>query len=196
MPHAGLMYGKAEQLRTLEPYKLTACSNFLPGPEHGQSSRWETGTASFEAIAGIAASIEYMASVGVSAGIASTSDPLRRKLQSSYYAINKHETDISQVFLKEAADIQGLTMYGVTDTSKRTPTFAMNVDGLKSTELAQKLVDRGVACGAGHFYAINFPKLMNLEDVGGFTRIAFFHYHTLDDVYFVISALKNIVQSI
>jgi len=198
-PHAGLMFGKAEQLMKLEPYKLTACSNYLPGPEYGQSSRWETGTASFEAIAGIKAAIEYMASIGVRAGIASQSDSLRKKLQSAYYAINTHESEISELFLKEVVDTPGLTVYGVTDTDqlgKRTPTFAMNMEGLKTGELAQKLTDRGIACGGGHFYAINFPKLMKLEELGGFTRIAFFHYHTLEDVMFVTKALRNIAESL
>ena len=194
-PHAGLLYGKADLLMKLEPYKLSACSNLLPGPDCGQSSRWETGTASFEAIAGIRASVEYMASIGVKAGLSSSSDNLRKKLQSAYHAIYRHETEISEMFLKEVKEIAGLTVYGVTDLddiSKRTPTFAINIEGLKAPQLAQKLVDRGIACGAGHFYAINFPKLMDLEDLGGFTRIAFCHYHTLEDVKFVITALHNI----
>jgi len=198
-PHAGLMFGKAEQLMKLEPYKLAACSNHLPGPEHGQSSRWETGTASFEAIAGIKAAIEYMASIGVRAGIASQSDKLRKKLSAAYHAINTHETEISELFLREVAEIPGLTVYGVTDTehvAKRTPTFAMNMEGLKAGELAQKLTDRGIACGGGHFYALYFPKLMKLEELGGFTRIAFFHYHTTEDVIFVVKALRNIAASL
>ena len=63
-------------------------------------------------------------------------------------------------------------------------------------QLAQRLIDRGVACGAGHFYAINFPKLMKLEDNGGFTRISFFHYHTLEDVKYVVKILKDISKTV
>jgi hypothetical protein len=34
---------------------------------------------------------------------------------------------------------------------------------------------QGVACGAGHFYAINFPKLMGIQTLGGFARIGRCH---------------------
>ena len=33
---------------------------------------------------------------------------------------------------------------------KHIPTFDLDIEGLKAPQLAQKLVDRGVACGAGH----------------------------------------------
>ena len=64
--------------------------------------------------------------------------------------------------------------------------------GLTAPQFAQEMVDRGVACAAGHFYALNFPKLMGLEDVGGFLRISFFHYHTIQDLEKVIKALRDI----
>ena len=198
-PHAGLMYGKAELLERFEPYKLTACTNLLPGPESCQSSKWETGTASFEAIAGIKAAIEYMASIGVKAGISSPSDTLRKKLQSAYDAITCHENEMSKLFLSETAKIPGLTLYGVKNLeqiSKRTPTFCLNIEGLKAPQLAQQLVNRGVACGAGNFYAINFPKLMKIEDLGGFTRIGFCHYHTLEDVRCVAAILRDIAADV
>jgi len=197
-PHAGLAFGKTEVLTKLEPYKLTACSNHLPAGNFGQTSRWETGTANFEAIAGIAAAVEYMASVGLKAGISSTTDNLRSRLSSSYHAIRMHENKISEMFLNGASSIQGLTVYGVTELdmlSHRTPTFAVNIEGMRAPELADKLVGKGVACGAGHFYAINFPRLMGIEDLGGFTRIAFFHYNTEEEVAFVLQALKDIASS-
>jgi len=197
-PHAGLMFGKAEHLTKLKPYKLTACSNLLPSSA-SQSSRWETGTASFESIAGIKAAIEYIASIGVKAGLSSPMDPLRKRLQSAFYAINCHEKEISKLFLKATADIPGLTIYGVKDpeqVSKRTPTFGVNIEGMKSPQLAQELVNRGVACGAGHFYAIYFPKLVKLEEVGGFTRIGFCHYHTLEEVTRVVDILRDIASQV
>ena len=68
---------KRDILERLTPYKLNACTNLLPSPASCQSSRWETGTSSFEAIAGIEASILYMASISVRAGLCSAADSLR-----------------------------------------------------------------------------------------------------------------------
>ena len=194
-PHAGLMYGKEKLLKKLVPYKLSACTDLLPGPETCQSSKWETGTGNFEAIAGIKATIEYIASIGVKSGQCDVNDSLRYKLEMGYKAILSHENYISMLFLDEVNEIDGVTIYGVTEISEideRTPTFAINMAGLTAPQLAQEMVDRGVACAAGHFYALNFPKLMGLEDVGGFLRISFFHYHTIQDLEKVIKALRDI----
>ena len=197
-PHAGLMYGKKSVLELLTPYKLTACTDLLPSSLSCQSSRWETGTASFEAVAGITAAVEYLASLGVRSGDCSVSDNLRTRLIASYAAIKRHEAKIAGMFLSQAATISGLTVYGVLsdDMGQRTPTFSVTMAGVTAGQLAQHLVDRGVAAGAGHFYALQFPVRMNLTENGGFTRIGFFHYNTLEEVGRVIAALKDISLSI
>ena len=57
------------------------------------------------------------------------------------------------------------------------------------------LVARGVVCGAGHFYALGFPRLMELEARGGFTRLGFFHYNTMAEVATVCSVLRDLAGS-
>lgn len=68
--------------------------------------------------------------------------------------------------------------------------------GLTAGQLALQLVDRGVAAGAGHFYALSFPQHMGLTENGGFTRIGFFHYNTLAEVQKVVNILKEIAQEV
>ena len=68
--------------------------------------------------------------------------------------------------------------------------------GLTAGQLALQLVDRGVAAGAGHFYALSFPQHMGLTKNGGFTRIGFFHYNTLAEVQKVVNILKEIAQEV
>ena len=206
-PHAAIMYGKEKLLKDLIPYKLSACTDQLPSLKTCQTSKWETGTASFEAIAGIKATIEYIASIGVKYGYSDTS--LRTKLDCGYRAILSHENEISNMVLQRLKDIDGVKLYGVNgkikenhwgekvfkpEVDKRTPTFAINMEGLTAPELAQELVDRKIACMAGNFYAINFPKLMGIEDIGGFVRLSFFHYHSLEDVERVMNSLEEIAS--
>ena len=56
-PHMGVLYGKREQLKRLEPYKVRPASNESP-------HRWETGTMNHECIAGITACVEYWEELG------------------------------------------------------------------------------------------------------------------------------------
>jgi len=193
-PHAGILWGRKEVLQKLEPFKLTACSNLLPSGA-SQSSRWETGTANFESIAGIKACVEYLATIDSRAGSGKSVD-LRERLEASYRAIRNHEEDICKLFLDTVADLPSITVHGVTDmkqVGQRTPTFCLTMMGVSGPQLAQHLVDRGVACGAGHFYALNFPKQARLEE-GVFVRLSFCHYHTMEEVSTVLKALQDIVR--
>ena len=52
-----------------------------------------------------------------------------------------------------------------------------------------------MVCGAGHFYALGFPRLMELEARGGFTRLGFFHYNTMAEVATVCSVLRDLAGS-
>lgn len=54
-PHLGMLYGKIEHLKRLKPYKVALAPDAPP-------ECWETGTKSFEALAGFNASIDYIAS--------------------------------------------------------------------------------------------------------------------------------------
>ena len=61
-PHLGVLYGRSEVLERLPSYKIR--------PAH---DRFETGTQSFEAIAGARAAVEYIASIGERFGAAHVS---------------------------------------------------------------------------------------------------------------------------
>jgi cysteine desulfurase family protein (TIGR01976 family) len=55
-PHVGILWGKREHLCSLPAYKLRPATDDLPG-------RWMTGTQNHEGLAGVAAAIDYLASV-------------------------------------------------------------------------------------------------------------------------------------
>ena len=76
--------------------------------------------------------MEYLASLGVRAGLVRRSERLRRRLEVSYSLICSHEHKLSHLFLSEALTIPGLTVYGITeveDISRRTPTFSISIRG-------------------------------------------------------------------
>jgi cysteine desulfurase family protein (TIGR01976 family) len=56
-PHVGILYGKREHLTRLTPYKVKPGSNEVP-------FKWETGTLNHEGLAGLVATINYLAKLG------------------------------------------------------------------------------------------------------------------------------------
>jgi cysteine desulfurase family protein (TIGR01976 family) len=186
-PHMGVLYGKREHLKRLQPYKVRANTEAIP-------SRWEWGTLNHECIAGISACIEYLANLG--RHVDATASTRRDGLQSAYKAIQTHERELSERMLRGLAQIRGLKIYGVADPSRvaeRCPTFAVRVEGHTPLELAAKLGDRGFFTWDGNYYALNLTERLDVERSGGFLRIGFVHYNTLDEVDGVLGALREIV---
>jgi len=66
-PHMGVLYGKREHLKRLQPYKVRPCTNEIP-------NRWEWGTMNHECIAGIKACVDYWEELGRRATSAAKAD--------------------------------------------------------------------------------------------------------------------------
>ncbi len=61
-PHQGILWGRYDLLESLPAYKVRPAHD---EPPH----RWETGTPAFELIAGIGAAVDYLDSLGGTAGV-------------------------------------------------------------------------------------------------------------------------------
>ena len=56
-PHTGILFGRPEVMGGLQAYKVRPAPSDPP-------DKWETGTQSFESLAGVAAAVEYLESLG------------------------------------------------------------------------------------------------------------------------------------
>jgi selenocysteine lyase/cysteine desulfurase len=183
----GVLYGKREHLKRLQPYKVRANTEAIP-------NRWEWGTLNHECIAGIAACVDYLADLGRHVG--SNSSDRRSALRAAYQAIQVHERGLSQRMLGGLAKIPGLKIFGIADPERcneRCPTFAVRVEGHTPLELATKLGERGFFTWDGNYYALNLTERLDVERTGGFLRIGFVHYNTLEEADAVLAALAEIV---
>jgi cysteine desulfurase family protein (TIGR01976 family) len=177
-PHTGCLYGRYELLDQLDAYKLRPAPDKPPG-------KWETGTQSFESLAGVAAAVEYLASLG-------EGDDLRDRLISALDAIAVYERNLSTRFLEGIAPMDGITLYGIPTAEGRTPTFAIDVAGLPPAEVARRLGDRGIFVWSGDYYAVEVMDRLGVADAGGLVRIGFVHYNTADEVDRVLNALADL----
>lgn len=182
-PHTGTLYGKYELLDSLEAYKVRPASTRPPG-------KWETGTQSFESIAGVGAAVDYLASIGPATGA-----DRRERLRLALQGIRQYEALISDRFLRGATAVPGLHVYGITDVERldeRTPTFAVSLAGWSPREVAEALGRQGIFVWDGHYYAVAVMERLGLLDQGGLVRIGFVHYNTFEEVDRVLEALSKL----
>jgi cysteine desulfurase family protein (TIGR01976 family) len=188
-PHMGVLYGKREHLKRLQPYKVRANTNQVP-------NRWEWGTLNHECIAGVAACVEYLADLG--RHIDPSASTRRAALLAAYRAIQCYERSLVERLIRGLLAVPRLKLYGIADPSRfdhRCPTVAVRVEGHTPLELATQLGDRGFFTWDGNYYALNLTERLDVEKTGGFLRIGLVHYNTAAEVDRFLAALREIVES-
>ena len=179
-PHTGVMFGRSEVLDRTEAYRVRPAPSDPPG-------KFETGTQSFESLAGVTAAVDYIASLG-------TDGATRRgSIEMAYQAIGLHEGQLAERFLGGISSLAGVRVHGVPDASdQRSPTFAIEVKGRRAPEVAKQMAEKGIYVWAGHYYALNVMERLGVLDEGGLVRIGFCHYNTTEEVDRALEALSEL----
>jgi cysteine desulfurase family protein (TIGR01976 family) len=178
-PHTGILYGKLDLLAALDFYKVRPAPSDPP-------DKLETGTQSFESIAGVSAAVDYLADLGTGVG-------RRSRLESGYARIREHERGLSQRFLESVSDLPKVSVHGVPDADdRRVATFALSVAGMAAHEVAAHMAGQGLYVWSGHYYAINAIERLGFLDKGGLVRIGFVHYNTASEVDRALESLASL----
>ena len=180
-PHTGILYGRHELLSELDAVKIRPAPDTAPG-------KWETGTQSFESLAGVAAAVDYLASIGTAG------DTRRARLQSAMAISRDHEATLSTRFLAGIAETPGITLYGIDSASGRTPTFAIDVEAMAPYDVSAALGDAGIFTWAGHYYALEVMERIGKLDSGGLVRIGFVHTTTTGEIDVTLDALERLAS--
>ncbi|MDF5637938.1 aminotransferase class V-fold PLP-dependent enzyme, partial [Vibrio parahaemolyticus] len=132
-PHVGIAYIADQWLHSIRPYKVEPATNIGPG-------RFETGTQSFEGLAGVVSAVEYLAQFG-EVGL-----PLRQRLEQSYQLYEQHEQRLSERFLQRLNALDGVNLFGIAkeDSQLRTPTFALTFDRYSPEFIAKTLGEHNI----------------------------------------------------
>ena len=164
-PHAGVLCARPELLEELTPDKVR------PAPDHGPE-RWETGTASFETIAGVRAAAEYM-------------------LELDWNAVEAHEKAMLGVMLAGLASIDGVALHGA--PPDRAPTVMFSVEGRTADDVARRLAAAEVAVWHGTYYAWELDRFLGLGPDGA-VRAGAVHYNEPADIERLLAAVEGAVQ--
>ena len=189
-PHAGLLYGKLPLLERFGRYKVR--------PAH---DLWETGTPSFEAMAGVTAAINHIAWVGAEFGDPADHAPLsgrRGQLRAGLTAITRYETELVRLLLDGVDQISGVQVRGITDRARlneRTSIVSFTMDFATPDEAAEHLGNDGIQVWSGDFYAPNAIDALGLTEKGGVLRTGLMSYNTADEVQRLLASLKTLAAS-
>src|SRR5713226_8730339 len=187
-PHMGVLYGKREHLKRLQPYKVRPLTDNIP-------NCWEWGTLNHECIAGIKACVDYWEELG--RGAKPSVSSRRAAILAAHEAIHPHERALMEKMIAGLLAIPGLKLYGISDPRRfehRCATIVVRVEGFTPLELATKLGDRGFFTWDGNYYALNVTEQLDVERTGGFLRIGLVHYNTMEEVERMLAAMREIVR--
>lgn len=163
-PHIGVLWGKYDLLAELPAYKVR--------PSHDEPPfRWETGTPSFETIAGVGGALDYLHEINHGAGFMGES-------------LMAYERELAAHLIDVIHALRGAQIYGITEPSRlnqRVPTVAFAMTQYTPDEIAAHLAAHDIYVWSGNYYAVEImARLGHAEH--GLVRVGLAHYNTHDEI--------------
>ena len=178
-PHVGLLYSKPGLLEKIQPERLVVQDQFAP-------FIIETGTLNHAACNGVAAAIDFIASIG-------DGKTYKEKLIDAYNSLGKHEFKLASYLYSELKKLNKIDVIGTDFKSvKRTPTVSFVHDEFTANEVCQKLAQENICAWDGHFYALKAIQVLGLEEKGGVVRLGISAYNSLDEINRTVEAISKI----
>ena len=191
-PHSGVLWGRRELLAELPAYRVEPAGNALPG-------RFETGTQSHEAQAGVLGVMEYLSWLGGMASHRSSSGEGDRRdlIRAGMDWIRRYEQELSVALIQGLETIERVNILGITspdEMATRVPTVSFTVDGKSPRWIAERLAARNIYTWDGDSYAYELVKRLGLESQGGVLRVGAVHYNTVDEIRSFVATLSKILK--
>ena len=188
----GFMWGRLELLQALQTFR----EDFIPD---APPDKIEAGTFIYENVAGMAAAITYLETLGAShGGEEENAAPASRRasLVRAMTSIREYEATLSFEML-EALQAAGAIIYGVDDTARlaeRVPTFCFKLPNVAPALVTETLSNRGIGIRDGHMYAPRLMKRLGASLDIGVNRASLVHYNTLQEIHEFGKVLRDIVR--
>ncbi|WP_017792079.1 cysteine desulfurase-like protein [Leucobacter salsicius] len=182
-PHCGVLAADPALLEELEPDKLAPSPNVVP-------EKFELGTLPYEILAGVTASVDYIASLAPAAAAGGTR---RERIVAAMHAIDEYELDLRTRLEEGLAKVPGLTLWS--RAQQRTSTLLFTIDGLNPIEVERKLTEQNLLVQAGNFYAIDACHQMGLGEPGGI-RAGLAPYNTVEEVDALVVGLNELAAAV
>lgn len=192
-PHMGFMWGRLELLYKLPTFR----EDFIPDAPPGKI---EAGTFIYENVAGMAAAVTYLETLGNSLALKEgRAEPAssRNSIVRAMTSIREYEATLSREML-EVLQAAGAIIYGIDDPSRlaeRVPTFCFNLPNILPALVTETMSNRGIGIRDGHMYAPRLMKHLGRSLDTGVVRASILHYNTIEEIQEFGKVLRDLVRS-
>ncbi|RBP91312.1 cysteine desulfurase/selenocysteine lyase [Cytobacillus firmus] len=167
----GVLYGKKKHLEKMEPVEFGGeMIDFVGLYESTWKElpwKFEGGTPIIAGAIGLGAAIDFLEQIGLD-------------------KIEAYEHKLAAYAMEKMSAIDGMTIYGPKDASKRAGLVTFNIDDVHPHDVATVLDAEGIAVRAGHHCA---QPLMKWLKVSATARASFYLYNTEEDIDKLVSGL-------
>lgn len=181
-PHLGIAVVATQLFEKLPVYKLQPAPATIP-------NKLETGTQNHEGIAGLIGALGFIESLGEGSS-------RKERLRSAMQRIEEYEntlTEKTELLLKAIPEVQ---LYRAPAGVKKTPTFAFTITGIPPREVSNWFARTYNMCVAdGHFYATTMADKLKVNATGGWIRIGFAPYNTIEEVELFQRGLQEFIAA-
>ena len=175
-PHLGALVARPALLESVHADKLLPQTDAVP-------ERFELGTLPYELLAGVTATVDFIAGLVPGAG------DRRSRVAASMAAVEEHEDRLFDRLLEGLRGLDQVTVHG--SPRRHTPTTLFSVAGKAPQEVYEKLATLGVNAPAGSFYALEASRWIGLGDAGA-VRAGLAPYTNQDDVDRLLAGVAEV----
>ena len=179
-PHAGILFTRRELLDALPFPKLDPAPDWSP-------ERAETGTQNHEAISGIGATIDFLAS------LAGDDGTRRDRLATTFAELHTRGETQMRMLWDGLTSLPRVKVYGPPPSEPRTPTVSFTIDGIHPDDIARRLASAALFCSNGDFYAATCIERLGCPD--GIVRVGCACYTTDEEVERLVEEVGAIARS-
>ncbi len=177
-PHVGLLYTKPDFLNKIDTDRLIVQEQEAP-------YKIETGTLNHAACNGVIKAIDFISSFG-------DGNSLREKIESSYLKISKHENKLASKLYSSLNQLKNIEVIGTDFSKRRAPTVSFIHKNKSPNEICKILASYNICAWDGHFYALKAIQDLDLEKIGGVTRLGVSLYNTEEEIDRTIEIISKI----
>lgn len=169
----GVLYGKESVLNAMPPFMFGG--DMISSVHRDRTKfnqlpwKFEAGTPNIADVIASGVAIDYLMNIGME-------------------NVRKHEIELTTYALEKFKSLNGATIYGPLDVTKRGGVVAFNYSTIHPHDLGQILDESGVAIRAGHHCC---QPLMNDLGVMGTARASFYIYNKKEEIDVLVEALKE-----